>query len=142
MHVVEHVLLRRYSSGQAGPPVQNSSDVPDDFYSYRVSVILPNWPVRFQSDEFKLYAEQLMFENAPAHLAIHCYWLSLGQMKEFEGLYRQWKTVRCEIEEAEVPDTGKVALLNRSAERLRAMIVKLHQEQPPEGPAKPEAGKV
>jgi hypothetical protein len=142
MHVVEHVLLRPYSSGQAGPPVQNSSDVPDDFYSYRVSVILPNWPVRFQSDEFKLYAEQLMFENAPAHLAIHCYWLSLGQMKEFEGLYRQWKTVRCEIEEAEVPDTGKVALLNRSAERLRAMIVKLHQEQPPEGPAKPEAGKV
>jgi hypothetical protein len=83
-----------------------------------------------------------MFENAPAHLAIHCFWLSVGQMKEFEGLFSQWKTLRREIEEADVPDSGNVALLNRSAERLRAMIVKLHQEQPPEKPAKPEAGKV
>jgi hypothetical protein len=145
MHVVEHVLLRPYSGGrQAGLPVQSSSGVPDDFYSYRISVILPNWPVRFQSDEFKLYAEQLMFENAPAHLAIHCFWLSVGQMKEFEGLYSQWKTLRLEMEEAEDADAGRVALLNQSAERLRAMIVKLNQEQPPDGatPApKPEAGK-
>jgi hypothetical protein len=142
MHVVEHVLLRPHTSGrQAGHPAQNSGGVPDDFYSYRVSVVLPNWPVRFQSDEFKLYAEQLMFENAPAHLAIDCFWLSVGQMKEFEGLYSQWKTLRREIEEAEVPDAGRVASLDQSAERLRAMIVKLHEEQPPEGPAKPEAGK-
>ena len=145
MHVVEHVLLRPYSGGrQDGHPVQSSAGVSDDFYSYRISVILPNWPVRFQSDEFKLYAEQLMFENAPAHLAIHCFWLSVGQMKEFEELYSQWKTLRLEMEEAEAPDAGRVALLNRSAERLRTMIVELNQEQPPDGPTaapKPEAGK-
>lgn len=144
MTVVEHVLLRPFGGGsQAGHPVQRPGGVPDGFYSYRVSVVLPNWPVRFQNDEFKLYAEQLMFENAPAHLAIHCFWLSVGQMKEFEGLYDEWRLLRRDVEEADAPGEERIARLNQASARLRAMLVKLEQQQPSgEAPpaAKPEAG--
>jgi hypothetical protein len=65
----------------------------DDFYSQRISVLLPNWPMRFQNNEFRLYAEQLLYENAPAHLAVHCFWLSVHEMQEFERLHQEWKSL-------------------------------------------------
>ncbi|MGH9560223.1 MAG: hypothetical protein ACRD3S_02115, partial [Terracidiphilus sp.] len=63
-------LARLVRSHAARPNAREAllkTTVTDDFYSHRISVIFPNWPMRFQNNEFKLYAEQTIYENAPAY---------------------------------------------------------------------------
>lgn len=79
-HVVEHILLR---------PDQTSAD--DDFYRQRVSLVFPNWPVRFQDPEFRAFAQRTVFDNTPVHLDVRCYWLGFGEMTEFERLDGVWR---------------------------------------------------
>lgn len=111
----------------------------DDFYSHRISVLLPNWPMRFQNNEFKLYAEQLLYENVPAHLAVECFWLSVHEMQEFERLQRDWKALKraAQLQE-ERPGQERtqdyVPALNEAADRLRAMIEMLQKKQEDAGP--------
>jgi len=116
-----------------------------DFYSHRVSVLLPNWPMRFQNNEFKLYAEQLLYENAPAHLAIECFWLSVHEMEEFERLHREWKALKraVQLEEEGLEkerDPNYVSALNQAADRLKALIERLQKNQGDLSPADGGAG--
>ncbi|HZD95982.1 MAG TPA: hypothetical protein VE133_17100, partial [Candidatus Sulfotelmatobacter sp.] len=104
----------------------------DDFYSQRISVLLPDWPMRFQSNEFRLYAEQLLHENAPAHLAIDCFWLSLHEMKEFEQLYGQWKSLKRAVHAAKTTEqdsSGQVQALDKASARMREIIETLENRQ-------------
>lgn len=80
LHVVEHVLLR-----------PKTAAVSDDFYRLRVSLMFPDWPIRFQDPEFRALAERTVFENTPAHLDARCYWLGLSEMTEFERLHDAWR---------------------------------------------------
>ncbi|HEX5433242.1 MAG TPA: hypothetical protein VFY05_03310 [Candidatus Angelobacter sp.] len=108
------------------------ASVADDFYSNRVSVFLPNWPMRFQNNEFKLYAEQLLAENAPAHLAVECFWLSMHEIREFERLLREWKNLKRTVELGnKAPEhTGDpIAQLNEASGQLKAMIESLQRRQ-------------
>lgn len=102
--------------------------VKDDFYSHRLSVFLPNWPIRFQSKEFKLYAEHLLFENAPAHLAMDCFWLSSNEMQEFEQLFEEWK-LRMRTVHGQESAEKDVAALDAASGRLRKMIEMLNSSQ-------------
>jgi len=124
------------------------TSVADDFYSHRVSVMLPNWPMRFQNNEFKLYAEQLLYENVPAHLAVECFWLSIHEMEEFERLHREWKALKraAQLQE-ESPGQERAQdyapALNEAAAQLRAMIEMLRKKQDagPTGGGEERAGK-
>jgi hypothetical protein len=107
----------------------------DDFYSHRVSVFLPNWPARFQNAEFRLYAEQLIYENAPAHLAIDCFWLTCQEMAEFEKLHSLWKSVKRTVQlrdEADNPANSpdQSSQLNEAAAKLTDLIRVLQKKQP------------
>lgn len=79
-HVVEHILLR-----------PDDARVDDDFYRLRVSILFPDWPVRFQDPEFRAFALRTVFDNTPAHLDVRCYWLGFGEMTEFERLDDAWR---------------------------------------------------
>ena len=168
LHLVEHLLLRPEEgsqelaglvSGLAARPHAHDTilktTVADDFYSHRISVFLPDWPMRFQNNEFKLYAEQIIHENAPAHLAVDCYWLSAPEMREFEQLYSQWRKLKCALALAEVrqeadKDVPSAPALNQQAEQLKAFIERLQAREsgerraqsgrPPNDRSRQEAG--
>lgn len=67
---------------------------PDDFYSYRLSVMLPDWPIRMQNLEFRKFVQRTVDENCPAHLSAQCCWLTQAQMMEFKRLRDEWAPLR------------------------------------------------
>lgn len=64
--------------------------IPEDFFSYRASIILPNWTARFSNKEFRAIIEDTIHENKPANIAFNCFWLHPSQMEEFETVYYLW----------------------------------------------------
>jgi uncharacterized protein YegP (UPF0339 family) len=102
----------------------------DAFYSHRMSVFLPNWPLRFQSNEFKLYAEQIIQENSPAHLAVNCFWLSAYDAKIFERMYNDWKSLNLEVHGGNEPaELRPVKALDEASEKIKDFIQRLQREQ-------------
>ncbi|MGK0388253.1 MAG: hypothetical protein ACI94Y_000981 [Maribacter sp.] len=67
-----------------------------DFHSLRITVVLPNWPIRFQNKEFRSLFEQTLTLNAPAHLSIDFYWIDIDQITVFEKTYRNWLVEKAE----------------------------------------------
>jgi len=65
-----------------------------DFYSHRISLLLPDWPIRMQNLEFRKFVQRTLDENCPAHLAAQCYWLNAAQMTEFKRLHAVWAPLR------------------------------------------------
>ena len=51
---------------------------------------MPSWPVRFQDDNFRTKLENIIYEQAPIHIAFQSYWLDLMAMAEFEKSYYKW----------------------------------------------------
>jgi hypothetical protein len=83
-HVVEHILLR---------PLNESSpdtEVPDDFYSFKISVLFPAWTPRFANGEFQKLAEETVRLCCPAHVLPGFHWLDKNKMSTFETLYQKW----------------------------------------------------
>jgi hypothetical protein len=64
--------------------------IPEDFYSYRVSVVLPTWTARFSNKEFRSIIEDTIHEQKPANIALNCYWLTPSQLEQFEKVYYDW----------------------------------------------------
>jgi hypothetical protein len=64
--------------------------IPEDFFSYRASILLPNWTARFSNKEFRAIIEDTIHENKPANISISCFWLHPSQMQEFESVYYRW----------------------------------------------------
>jgi hypothetical protein len=146
-------LVRRLAAQPQARETILKTTVTDDFYSHRISIFFPNWPMRFQNDEFKLYAEQIVCENAPAHLAVDCYWLAVAEMQEFEQDYGHWRKLKCAFAQAEgKPGHGvpSATELNQQAAKLKAFIERLqlrerrgehaHAGQPPAGGSGGQAG--
>ena len=65
-----------------------------DPYSFRVTVAVPNWPARFQNEEFQKLFESLVRQYVPAHLSVHFLWLDLPAMQRFDTLYHRWLLAR------------------------------------------------
>lgn len=64
--------------------------VTEDFYNFRMTVIFPSWPARFQDASFKTLARKIFKEECPAHIKISTLWLPISRMKEFDRLYFDW----------------------------------------------------
>ena len=84
-HIVEHILLRPLSQGaHHGVPVL------DSFYSFRISILLPDWTARFHTPGFRTLLEETVHRNCPAHISPEFHWLDLDRMKSFEEVYEDW----------------------------------------------------
>lgn len=64
-----------------------------DLYSCKVSVLVPDWPARFQEPGFREQLAQIVEEESPAHFQTHCLWLSKQAMQVFEPSYTAWMGV-------------------------------------------------
>ncbi|MEM7104656.1 MAG: hypothetical protein AAF502_16080 [Bacteroidota bacterium] len=80
----------------------------DDFYSLRISMILPSWPVRFQSVDFRDLLREFVVSNAPGHVVIDFIWLDPDEMGKFEQAYMPW----LEEKEKEKPDPSNLDRLS------------------------------
>lgn len=71
--------------------VGNSHEFPIDFqYSNSLSFILPNWPFRFQNNEFLDYFKEQLDQFIPAHINYKIYLLDVDQLISFEETYMKW----------------------------------------------------
>lgn len=60
------------------------------FYSNQITLVLPDWPSRFQNPDFQNLLRDVVLYNAPAHLHTHFIWLDPEAMQRFEDLYFDW----------------------------------------------------
>ncbi len=103
-HSNTNSYLRKFSCLNLGPKI------PDDFYSFKVSAVFPNWTSRFNNDNFKLLAEETLSRNAPAHLKMECYWLDPEDFNQFEMLYLNWLNEKA-TRDSESLETIRMALI-------------------------------
>lgn len=61
-----------------------------DFYSARISIVLPNWNALFQNEDFKNFFKHAVSQHVPTHLAVDFHWMNFAQMQQFESLFKQW----------------------------------------------------
>ncbi len=71
--------------------VKDGQLISEDFFSFNMTVIFPEWPARFQDKSFRACAEGLFKHHAPAHISLHVKWFNLNKMKRFEPLFFDWK---------------------------------------------------
>jgi hypothetical protein len=95
--------------------------IPEDFYSYRVSVMLPTWTARFSNKEFRSIIEDTIHEQKPANIALSCYWLSPSQLSKFEKVYYSW------MEEKRNPE-GNIEVLDELNNQLAALLITFKED--------------
>lgn len=64
--------------------------VNEAFFSFRMSFILPSWPIRFQQESFKKQFVNILYQQAPIHIQYKTHWLALKNMEAFEDIYFEW----------------------------------------------------
>lgn len=73
--------------------IQNSDDddlVPESFFAYQTTLLLPSWTARFNDLEFRSMFRDTVNECKPANVKAELMWLNINDMKTFEKLYYQW----------------------------------------------------
>ncbi len=94
-YLVEHQLLRPHKKGDPLLPVCLSgegSGCPGfrDPYSFRISLVVPYWPRRFRSMQFRRLFEKTARMELPAHIHVKICWVNEEDMEKFEDAYRDW----------------------------------------------------
>ena len=113
MYLIEHILLRPDVTTTTAKedtflPIcsKRSADFcePLDPYSFRLSIVLPGWTVRFGNIEFRRYVEDLIRRELPAHILAKICWIGYpknytdadgnppeeNEMVLLEEAYRNW----------------------------------------------------
>lgn len=80
----------------------------DDFYSLRLSIVVPDWPAIFQTKDFRRFFEQLTTANIPAHLSADFYWLNMKDMATFERAYQAWLDAKAKDNLANTDDQANI----------------------------------
>ena len=88
------VFQRKLSSGEI---------IDEDFFNLNISVLLPDWPARFQDERFKDYLTELIRERLPAHIANEILWVDAKNMEDFEEKYNRWEKLKAASEDSEKP---------------------------------------
>lgn len=68
----------------------DGTEIAEDFFNFRMTIVFPSWPARFQDKNFRELAEAMFREECPGHIRMSFLWLSLSQMKIFDALYFDW----------------------------------------------------
>jgi len=64
---------------------------PEDFkYSNHINFVFPDWPVRFQNNEFKNLINESIKDFIPAHLSYDIFYLDFQALSVFESIYFKW----------------------------------------------------
>ena len=104
MHVIEQLLLRPLPVAETitatdltegfyplCPALNPDCDCPEtDYYSFRISVVLPYWTERFRNMDFRAFAEDTIHRETPAHILPKFCWVSMYDMYRLEAAYDLW----------------------------------------------------
>lgn len=128
MFIVEHMMLR--------PDVTNTTVNPDTFlpicadsctdcepldpYSYRVSIVLPGYTLRFSNTDFRNYMEKIIKQELPAHVLAKICWVGYrenevedpanNELLQFENAYKEYLLAQTTLVQ-EQPETQLINLL-------------------------------
>jgi len=69
------------------------SYIQSDPYSFVTTVVLPDWPTRFQDSAFKENLERIIRQESPSHLFINIIWVEHSWHQKFKDLYTTWLEV-------------------------------------------------
>ncbi len=111
IHCIEHIMLRTSDFAKD-----------DDVHSNKISIIFPDWPMRFQDKVFRLDVENWIKEELPAHISANILWLNMEDMKNVEYTYKHWLSLK----KSSIYDKSKI---DAAAESLLQILLKLHSEQ-------------
>jgi hypothetical protein len=75
---------------------ENEPDIPDSYYTYKISLVFPSWTARFNNPEFRSIVKDVVWEQKPATVYADIHWLSPTDMRRFEKLYKKWRVNRTE----------------------------------------------
>ena len=59
-------------------------------FSNASSIIFPNWPARFQNEDFKSLLKETLNSLIPAHFNFKLYFIDIEKMSIFEAVYQKW----------------------------------------------------
>jgi hypothetical protein len=125
VHVIEHILLRPRRDGDRLMQVCLPSDCDfcgeQDPYSFRLHVVFPYWPARFQDLGFRRYAERLIREETPAHILPRICWVGNEEMRELDAAWRAWLELQADPDADPGAVSGALAELIGALERLRTV---------------------
>ncbi|WP_433763610.1 hypothetical protein [Flavobacterium ginsenosidimutans] len=128
MFLVEHMMLR--------PDVNQTTVNPDTFmpicaeecgdcepidpYSYRVSVVLPGYTLRFANTDFRNYIEKIIKEELPAHVLAKVCWIGYrekdvkdpaeNQLVQFEKTYKDYLFAKTDLNQ-EQPELQLISFI-------------------------------
>ena len=93
-YCLEHILLRPLFSATDLLTVclqdECNLEVNHDPYSFKATVVLPGWLARFSNRHFRKYAEQIIEQEAPAHVLMKICWVGRDDMLGFQNVYNEW----------------------------------------------------
>jgi len=94
-HLVEHLLLRPLTSTDYLMEVCVEKDCGScpgemDPYSFRITLILPYWPKRFDNMAFRKFFEKTVRLETPAHIHPKICWADKPDIIKFEKAYKEW----------------------------------------------------
>jgi len=69
---------------------ENEKDIPESFFTYKVSLVFPSWTARFNNTEFRSIVRDVVWEQKPATIYADIHWLSPGDMRKFEKFNKKW----------------------------------------------------
>jgi len=128
MFLIEHMMLR--------PDVNLTTVNPDTFmpicadecgncepidpYSYRVSVVLPGYTLRFANTDFRNYIEKIIKEELPAHVLAKICWIGYrekdvkdpaeNQLVQFEKTYKDYLIAKTDLNQ-EQPEPQLISFI-------------------------------
>lgn len=128
MFLIEHMMLR--------PDVNLTTVNPDTFmpicadecdncepidpYSYRVSVVLPGYTLRFANTDFRNYIEKIIKEELPAHVLAKICWIGYrekdvkdpaeNQLVQFEKAYKDYLIAKTDLNQ-EQPEPQLISFI-------------------------------
>jgi hypothetical protein len=83
--------------------LSNGEIIDEDFFNLMITVILPDWPARFQTERFKGYISDLIYERLPSHISNDILWLDAPRLMQFEEKYHTWQQLRLESKNTGIP---------------------------------------
>lgn len=94
-HLVEHLLLRPYTDNDKLMEVcvdEDCNSCPGniDPYSFRITLIVPYWPSRFDNMAFRRFFEKTVRLETPAHIHAKICWADEKDIIAFENAYKDW----------------------------------------------------
>ena len=90
--------------------------IDEDFFNLSVTVLLPDWPARFQIERFKDYVTELIHERTPSHISTEILWIDALKLKLFEKNYQKWEELRFKTDKS-----------GTTANELRDAALKVYQ---------------